>query len=276
VNIDVNQPTVSLGCGQWCTFNYNTLISSALAIVVTIAIAFWIRSQLRSGTPTKVQAIFEWGYDLLRGLIRENVSEDALFILPLAMTLFLYILVANWLEFLPLGLFPALHGANSDWNQTLALGLIVFFVVQWYSVQVQGWYGYLRRFTKPFELPLLARIVFIPLNIIEEAVKPITLSLRLFGNIFAGGIMILLIASAGYHLDFLGPVPSSLISTILLGIWKAFDVIFIGFIQAFIFMLLTVIYFGMAREGLEHEEPHKQSAPVAGRMQTQISGGTND
>jgi F-type H+-transporting ATPase subunit a len=253
MNIDVNQPTVSLGCGQWCTFNYNSLISSGLAIVITLAIAFWIRSQLRSGTPTKAQAIFEWGYDLLRGLVRENVSEDALFILPLAMTLFLYILIADWLEFFPLGLFPSLHGANADWNQTLAMGIIVFLVVQWYSVRVQGWYGYFRRFTKPFELPILARIVFIPLNIIEEAVKPVTLSLRLFGNIFAGGIMIFLIASAGFALDKYGPVPHSIISTVLLGIWKAFDVLFIGFIQAFIFMLLTVIYFGMAREGLEHE-----------------------
>ena len=256
MNISVTHPTVSLGCGQWCTFNYDSVISSVLAVVVTIAVAFWIRSQLQSGTPTKVQAIFEWGYDLLRGLVRENVSEDALFIIPLAMTLFLFILVADWLEIFPLGIFPVLHGANADWNQTLAMGLIVILVVQWYSIRTLGLRGYLRRFTKPFELPLPARIVFIPLNIVEEAVKPVTLSLRLFGNIFAGGIMILLIASAGYALDKFGPIPHTAIGTVLLFIWKAFDVIFIGFIQAFIFMLLTVIYFGMAREGLEHEHAH--------------------
>jgi F-type H+-transporting ATPase subunit a len=259
MNIDVNHPTWSpFSCGQWCTFNYDSLISTAVAFVVTLAVAFWIRSQLQSGTPTKVQAIFEWGYDLLRGLIKENVSEDALFILPLAMTLFLYILVANWLEIFPLGFFPVLHGANADWNATLAMGLLVIVVVQWYSIRVLGWYGYLRRFTKPFELPLPVRIIFIPLNVVEELVKPITLSLRLFGNIFAGSVMILLIASAGWHLEFLGPVPHTVISTVVLGIWKAFDVIGIGFIQAFIFMLLTVIYFGMAREGLEHEPAHKE------------------
>ena len=253
-DINVTHPTVSLGCGSWwCTFNYDSLISSALAVLVTLVVAFWIRSQLRPGEPGKVQAIYEWGYDLLRGLIKDNVSEDAVFIIPIAMTLFLYILVGNWLEILPLGFFPILHGANADLNQTLALGLIVISVVQWYSVRVLGWRGYLRRFTKPFELPLPARIVFIPLNILEEAVKPVTLSLRLFGNIFAGGVMIVLIASAGWHLEFLGPVPHTIISTIVLGVWKAFDVIFIGFIQAFIFMLLTVIYFGAAREGLEHE-----------------------
>ena len=66
------------------------------------------------------------------------------------------------------------------------MGLIVFVVVQWYSLRVLGVGGYLRRFTKPFELPLVARIVFIPLNMLEELVKPVTLALRLFGNIFAG------------------------------------------------------------------------------------------
>jgi F-type H+-transporting ATPase subunit a len=260
MNVNVNHPTVSLGCGQWCTFNYDSLISTALAAIVTLAVAFWIRGQLKSGTPTKVQAVFEWGYDLLRGLVKQNVAEDALFIIPLGLTLFLYILVANWLEILPLGFFPVLHGANADWNATLAMGLVVIAVVQWYSIRVLGLRGYLRRFTKPFELPLIARILFIPLNVLEELVKPVTLSLRLFGNIFAGGVMIFLIASAGFHLESLGPVPHTVISTVLLALWKAFDVIFIGFIQAFIFMLLTVIYFGMAREGLEHEHREMEHA----------------
>ncbi len=91
-DITVTHPTVSLGCGSWwCTFNYDSLISSALAVLVTLVVAFWIRSQLRPGEPGKVQAIYEWGYDLLRGLIKDNVSEDAVFIIPIAMTLFLYI-----------------------------------------------------------------------------------------------------------------------------------------------------------------------------------------
>jgi F-type H+-transporting ATPase subunit a len=250
-DIDVTHPTVSFGCGQLCTFNYDSIISSVLAIIVTLGVAFWIRGQLRSGTPSKVQAVFEWGYDLLRGLVKENVSGDALFIIPLALTLFLYILVANWLEFLPLGLFPALRGANTDLNQTLALGLIVIVVVQWYSVSVLGWRGYLRRFTKPFELPLPARIAYIPLNVLEELVKPVTLALRLFGNIFAGGIMIALLAGLGSF-----ALVGIAAGTVGLVVWKTFDVIFIGFIQAFIFMLLTVIYFGMGREGLEHDHAH--------------------
>ena len=250
-------PTIDLGCGLLCRFNYDSVISSALAVLVTIAIAFWIRSKLRAGEPTKVQAVFEWGYDQLRALIKTNVSGDALFIIPLAMTLFLYILVANWIEVFPLALFPFLHGANADLNQTLAMSVIVIGVVQWYSIRVLGWRGYLIRFTKPFELPVWGRALYTPLNILEELVKPVTLSLRLFGNIFAGGVMIALIAGLGtLSLPAAGTVAVTIVGAIGLFVWKAFDVVFIGFIQAFIFMLLTVIYFGMAREGLEHQPHH--------------------
>ncbi len=247
-------PTIDLGCGTLCTFNYDSVISSAIAVIATLGVAFWLRSQLREGEPTKAQAIFEWGYDQLRALIKSNVSDDALFIIPLAMTLFLFILIANWIEIFPLAIFPILHGANADLNQTLAMALVVIGVVQWYSVRTLGWRGYFRRFTKPFELPLPVRIVFTPLNILEEAVKPLTLSLRLFGNIFAGAVMIGLIASlANLQLPVVGTVVGTVLGSLVLIVWKAFDVIFIGFIQAFIFMLLTVIYFGAAREGLEHE-----------------------
>jgi F-type H+-transporting ATPase subunit a len=247
-------PTIDLGCGTLCTVNYDSVISSLIALIVTVLIAFWVRSKLKDGEPGRVQAIFEWGYDQLRSLIKSNVSDDALFIIPLALTLFLYILIANWIEVFPLAFFPVLHGANADLNQTLAMGLIVIFVVQWYSVRVLGARGYFRRFTKPFELPLAARIVFIPLNVLEEFVKPLTLALRLFGNIFAGAVMIGLIAGfATLQLPLVGTVGGTVLGSALLIVWKAFDVIFIGFIQAFIFMLLTVIYFGAAREGLEHE-----------------------
>jgi len=254
-----SHPTVDLGCGPLCTFNYDSVISSAIALIATLAVAFWIRSKLKEGEPSKVQAVFEWGYDQLRALIRSNVSDDALFIIPLAMTLFLYILIANWIEIFPLAIFPILHGANADLNQTLAMAVIVIGVVQWYSIRVLGWRGYLRRFTKPFELPLPVRIVFTPLNVLEEAVKPLTLSLRLFGNIFAGAVMIGLIAGlADLQLPGLLKAVGPILGTFVLGpvaliVWKTFDVVFIGFIQAFIFMLLTVIYFGAAREGLEHE-----------------------
>jgi F-type H+-transporting ATPase subunit a len=118
--------------------------------------------------------------------------------------------------------------------------------VQIYSIRILGLRGFLRRFTKPFEMAPVVRALFVPLNVIEELVKPITLSLRLFGNIFAGEVMIFLLTTKF-------PVWASWIPVV---VWKFFDVFFVGSIQAFIFMLLTVIYFGMAREGIEEMEGH--------------------
>jgi F-type H+-transporting ATPase subunit a len=254
-------PTVTIGgCGNLCTFNYDSVISSLVAAILTLGVAFWLRSQLRDGAPSTPQAVFELGYDQIRGLIKDIVAEDAMFIVPLAMTLFMYILIANYAEILPLAFVPIIHGANADWNQTLAMALVVFAVIQWYGFKVLGWRGYLLRLTRPFELPIWARILFIPLNILEDVTKPLTLSLRLFGNIFAGTVMIALIAGfATLSLPVLGDFGGGLIGAVLLFIWKAFDVLFIGLLQAFIFMLLTIIYFGSAREGLAHIHHQEES-----------------
>ena len=238
----------------YCAFTPDTLANTAVAVTVTIAFAFFITGQLRPGVPSKLQMVLEFLLGYARQLVRDTVAEDAGFIIPIAATIGLYILIANWIDFLPItGI--RLRPANSDLNQTAAMAIFVILVVQWYSARVLGWAGYLRRFTKPFELPVWARALMVPLNIIEEVVKPITLSLRLFGNIFAGVLMVYLIGllfSAGIEgaglMKIFGPL-----GVLFLAVWKAFDVFFVGSIQAFIFMLLTIIYFGMAREGLEGE-----------------------
>jgi F-type H+-transporting ATPase subunit a len=265
-------PTVSF-CGSWyCTFNYDSLLSSALAIVITVLIGFFIAYRLSHGVPGKLQLVFEFLIDYVRGLVRESVGGSAGFITTLALTLGFYILVANWLDFFPLA--EPVHPANADLNQTLALALVVIIVVQAYSLRVLGVRGYFRRFTKPFEMALPIRIAFIPLNIIEELVKPVTLALRLFGNIFAGSLMVYLLGSLITFLAslvLLGGVATGIgivltpITEILLIVWKAFDIFFVGTIQAFIFTLLTIIYFGMAREGLEeeHQGEHQSTAPAA-------------
>jgi len=264
-------PTVSI-CNAWyCTFNYDSLVSSAIAIVITLLVGFLVAYRLSHGVPGKLQLLFEFLIDYVRGLIRESVGEGGGFIVPLAMTLGFYILVANWLDFFPLA--EPVHPANADLNQTLAMALVVIIVVQAYSLRVLGVRGYFRRFTKPFEMALPVRILFIPLNVLEEIVKPVTLSLRLFGNIFAGALMVYLIGSLitflaglvpdGWPGTAFGVVLTPIVEGLLI-LWKAFDIFFVGTIQAFIFTLLTIIYFGMAREGLE-EEGHggeRTSAPA--------------
>jgi F-type H+-transporting ATPase subunit a len=232
-----------------CDLNHDTLISSAFAILVTLLIVFAVARRVVPGVPGKVQMVLELFLDYVKGLVRDSVGEGSDFIIPIAATIGLYILVANWIAFLPLA--HPLQPAAADLNQTLAMAVVVVLVVQVYSFKVLGFRGYFRRFTKPFEFNWAFRIVFIPLNLIEEVVKPITLSLRLFGNIFAGLVMVELLSQLPIFLAWL-PV----------AVWKVFDVLFIGAIQAFIFMLLTVIYFEMAREGLEEEGHQGAQAAV--------------
>jgi F-type H+-transporting ATPase subunit a len=229
----------------YCAFTVDTLVSSALAIVVTLGIAFFIASKLTPGVPSKLQMVLEFLVSYTRGMVSETVSEDATFILPIAATVGLYILVANWLDFFPLGFTSILKPANADLNQTLAMAVVVFVIVEAYSIKVRGLGGYLRHFLRP---------PFPPLTIIEEIVKPITLSLRLFGNIFAGVLMVYLLTLLPSVFPWTTPI-----SAIGVTVWKLFDVFFVGTIQAFIFMLLTIIYFGQAREGLE-EEMHGRHA----------------
>jgi F-type H+-transporting ATPase subunit a len=248
-------PTIQV-CGNafLCTFNYDTLISSGIAIVLTLGLGFGVAYSLGHGKPRRLQMVLELLLSYIRNLTGEMVSDEAAgFVVPIAATIFIFVLLANWLDAFPIA--QPVEPAAADINLTLAMALAVIVIVQWYSIHVLGFRGYLRRFTKPFELPLVARVLFTPLNIIEEVAKPLSLALRLFGNIFGGLVMVYLLTLA--YTAFAG---SSFIQTalspiwiILLAGWKVFDVFVIGTIQAFIFMLLTIIYFGMAREGLEEE-----------------------
>jgi F-type H+-transporting ATPase subunit a len=236
-------------CNSWfCTLDVDSLVSTSIAILVTLAIGFYVAYRVSHGVPGKLQLLLEFLLNYVRQQVDEVIGPTAPFVIPLAATIFFYILVANWIEFFPLQ--APIIPANSDINQTVAMALVVFVLTTWYSVRQLGVRGYLRRFTKPFEAGLAIRIPFVFINIVEEIAKPLSLALRLFGNIFAGTVMIFVILKL---------VPA-LFAWLPLVIWKFFDVFVIGTIQAFIFMLLTIIYFGQAREAPE-EEGHAGHGP---------------
>jgi F-type H+-transporting ATPase subunit a len=250
-----HQLTSICGDGYWnlqvikfyyCSFSADTLISSGLAIAVTLGLSFYIASRLNPLVPGKLQMVLELLLSYARGLVREQVAEGGDFIFPLAATIGIYILIANWLAFFPLH--APIIPANSDLNQTLAMAIVVFILVEGYAIKVRGFTGYLRYFMRP---------PFPPLTIIEEITKPITLALRLFGNIFAGLLMVYLLTLLPEAIPWTFPI-----SALLVILWKAFDVFFVGSIQAFIFMLLTIIYFGLVREGLD-EEHHAAPATTS-------------
>ena len=242
----VSHPTIDLGCGTLCQFNYDSLISSGLAIMVTVIAAILIARSMSSERPNRVQALAEWAFSYVRSTSQENAPDASSFVVPLAATIGFYILVANYLDFVPITLIPNVHPANTDVNQTAAMALVVFVLLHWYNIRLRGFRGYLGYYTRPHELPGWARAVFVILNVIEEIVKPVTLSLRLFGNLLAGLLMLYVI---GLLLPPVFQAP-------VIAVWKLFDVLFIGLIQAFIFMLLTLVYFGLAREGFEQEHAH--------------------
>lgn len=225
------------------TFNIDTIISTLVAGAIVLILGFWARSALTkknpSHVPTKIQLLWETIVGEVNKQVEDNLGRVHPFVVPLAVALFFFILIANWLELLPTEINHDVHllpAPTADTNLTYAMALMAMVGVWIYGIREKGVKGYFKHFVEPFP-------VLLPLNILEELTKPITLALRLFGNIFAGGIMLALIGLIPFYASWLPNL-----------VWKLFDM-FIGGIQAFIFALLTVLYFGMAGAGHgEHEE----------------------
>lgn len=232
------------------TFNLDTIWTTLLAGGIVVILGFIARRQLTKDTddhvPTKLQLTWETLINWVSGQVEDNLGKANRTVVSLAVALFFFILIANWFELVPSEyngdtghLLPA---PTADTNLTYALALMVIIGVWTYGIREKGVKGYFKHFVEPFP-------VLLPLNLIEELVKPVTLALRLFGNIFAGGIMLSLIGLLPAY-AFWGPNI----------IWKLFDM-FIGGIQAFIFALLTILYFGMAGAGHGDEKPEPEPEP---------------
>jgi F-type H+-transporting ATPase subunit a len=216
------------------TFNGDTMWTSTLAALIVLGLGFFVRSRVTSEVPNKVQL----AYEALTGYMVEQVQgrmgrRPAEFLIPLVVMLFAFILICNWLGVIPSGHPEVLRPPTADVNLVYALALFVFVSAWVYGFREQGTRT-LKRFVQPYALLL-------PLNLIEEIAKPISLSLRLFGNIFAGGILVALIALFPPWILW---APNA--------IWKSFD-LFVGAIQAFIFALLTILYFS---QSMELDEDH--------------------
>jgi len=241
------------------TFNLDTIWVTVVAGLIVVALGFWAKSKLTQDTedhvPTKIQILWETIIKEVTTQVEANLGKVNPFVIPLATALFFFILIANWLEVIPTELNSDTHllpSPTADTNLTYAMAALVIVGVWTFGVRQKGLKGYLKHFLEPY--PYL-----LPLNILEELVKPITLALRLFGNIFAGGIMLGLIAG----LVSLAPsnIPVGPVLAIILNvIWKLFDTMFLGGLQAFIFALLTVLYFGMA--GGDHGDHDEQDEHV--------------
>ena len=234
------------------TFDLDTLWCTAIAMAVVIVLGVMLRRQVTSGVPGKLQLAWETGVNAVARQIEGSIGPRGLAIVPLALTLFFFILVVNLLEVFEVGSKVELIAPPTDnVNLPAAMAIFVIVLVHIASVRSRGIRGYLRHyFTHPISAQSrVGRIgLAVPnlvLTMIEEIAKPVTLALRLFGNLFSGALMISLIAALGVWK--FGSVPIGDLATFLLSIiWKLFDVFFIGPIQAFIFALLTILYFDAA------------------------------
>jgi F-type H+-transporting ATPase subunit a len=211
------------------TINMDIVWSTLIAAAFVLTLGGLMARKATAGVPGRLQLAWEVIVEQIQELTDSTIGPEGRQFVPLAVVLFVLILTCNWIEVIPSGHNPEwLPAPTGDVNLPLAMALTVFVLIHYNSIKARGFKGYCKHYATPF-------VAFVPINIIEELTKPITLTLRLFGNIFAGGLMVVVIAS-------LFPIYIAWVGEL---IWKPFDM-FIGLIQAFIFALLTIVYLGMA------------------------------
>lgn len=252
------------------SFHLDTLL---VGFVVGLAILLWFRSvavKATSGVPSKTQAFVELAIEFVEGQVKDSFHGDRKFIAPLALTIFLWVFVMNAMDLLPLDLVGGVVGLvaghevahhtyfrvvpTADLNTTFAMSLVVFFLIIFYSIKVKGGLGFIAElFTAPFHAngvvgKLILAIPNLFLNLVEYLAKPVSLAMRLFGNMYAGELVFMLIAGlmAGM-LTSVGGFALGLMGVAVNAAWAIFHILIIG-LQAFIFMVLTVVYISMAHE----------------------------
>ena len=236
--------------------NYDTVIVSILLGFIGLGFIWWVARGATSGVPGKRQAFVEICFsfidDQVKGIFHGN---RAAFVAPLALTVFVWVILMNAMDFLPVdwvamvtGGLGAHHGfrivPTADVNTTFALALSVWALMIGFAIKVKGLGGFIHElFCAPFgSNPLLWPLNFL-FNIVEYVSKPLSHSLRLYGNMYAGEIIFLLLwLMAGVGL--VGAV-----AAFVLGLgWAIFHILIVA-LQAYIFMMLTVVYIQMAHEG---------------------------
>jgi F-type H+-transporting ATPase subunit a len=226
------------------TLNMDTVWATVAAGVVTVALGLMMRARATAGVPGKMQLAWEFGVTTVQKQVDSNIGPRGARIVPLAVTLFVFILVCNIFAVVGIGsTVEWLPAPTADINLPLALAVFVIILVHISSIRVRGFKGYVKHYlTQPFPLILMPFNAFI--NLVEEIAKPLTLALRLFGNLLSSALMLSLLAFLVAWK--LGAIPvGGILFLVFDPIWKLFDLV-IGAIQAFIFALLTILYFDTA------------------------------
>ena len=230
----------------------NALLTGAIATLLLVAALVYTAKKVQNGAYNRFVGFMQWAVETLLAQVDDVVTDHKLArkIAPLAITIFLFVLVNYWMGILPgvgpitIDGIPVLRSLTADLNFTIALAVVTMVAVQFYAIRRHGFFGNAGRYIRnPLKDPIGAFEGF--LELIGEFSRLVALSLRLFGNTFAGEVLLILIAVlSGYLAAFSLPVV------------MVFE-LFIGFIQAYVFFMLTLIFAALAQEG--HGEAHDDS-----------------
>jgi len=218
------------------------LFSNGLLVALVIVAFGYRASRKLADIPGGWQNLGETVVEAFVGFTRGVIGEGGEKHVPLVGTLFLFIYISNlW------GQIPGFHSPTANLSTTLALGLIVFFYVQFLGIRQRGLKGYLGHFWGPIPL---AGILLFPIEVIGELVKPFTLAMRLFGNIFGEDTVIIVLATLSVALVPLAPILPLHFPVLILSLLTTF-------VQALVFTLLTCIYISLQSH---HDESHREEA----------------
>lgn len=244
LKLNLTNFTLGNNAGGFWTLHVDTFVVGLITALILGGTLRWIAVNMSQGVPGPLQNVVEVIVDFVKRTVNETYHGKSELIAPLALTLFLWIFLMNTLDLLPVDLFPDLLHAfgvthfkivpTADPNMTFAMSISVFFLILFFNVAVKGWHLGKEILVAPFGPWLFP--INICFRLLEECVKPFSLSLRLFGNMFAGELIFVLIAMLPWWSQWL---PG--------GIWAIFHILIIT-LQAFIFMMLTIAYLSMASE----------------------------
>jgi F-type H+-transporting ATPase subunit a len=218
------------------TFDLSIILTTTIASILVFLIAYLATRNLTKGIPKKWQNFMEWIMDFVRDIMNNSMGpNNNLFILSTGVSLLMYLFIANLLG-VPFSIITIEEHPVSWWRSptadahvTMTLAIMIIAYTHFIDIRLNGFKHYFTSFFKPFK-------ALFAINILEQFATTLTLGLRLFGNIYAGEVMLALLAGAVTH----GFAVASLAAIPLL-IWQAFCV-FIGAIQAYIFVTLTMVY----------------------------------
>jgi F-type H+-transporting ATPase subunit a len=255
------------GIVDFTVINYDTVFFSVALALLFFGFLWFVGRNATSGVPGRLQNFVEIIVAWVDQQVRDTFSGTSRLIAPLALTIFCWVFLFNFMDLVPVDLLPfAARGAgiehlkvvpSTDLNATFALSLTVFALIIFYSIKMKGIGGFIAELTlQPFQAKnWFVQALLVPPNFILESVtfiaRPISLSLRLYGNLYAGEMIFLLLAALTLPgLAGLATVGGWLgvVGQLFLGLlWAGFHVIIIT-LQAFIFMVLTIVYLAMANE----------------------------